>query len=52
MPGHWMLFSELLLTFGVVFGFGWHQLRELKKLKERDRLEDAKSNDSQPDQDD
>ncbi len=35
MSNNWFALLELLLVFGAVFGFGWHQLRDLKKYKDK-----------------
>ncbi len=31
---------ELLLVFALVFGFGWHQLRDLKRYKDKESKQD------------
>ena len=34
MSGNFLIFMELLLVFGVVFGWGFNELRQLKKYKQ------------------
>ena len=36
MADNWFAIVEILLVFGVVFGFGWHQLRELARYRDAD----------------
>jgi len=36
MADNWFAIVEMLLVFGVVFGFGWHQLRELARYRDAD----------------
>lgn len=43
MPDDWFAIVELLLVFGVVFAFGWHQLRDLARYREADAAEKDKS---------
>jgi len=47
MSSYWFGLVEMLLVFGVVFGWGFHQLYQLKKLKradeERERAEQAEN---------
>jgi len=37
MSANWLPVVELIIVSIVVFGFGWHQLRDLKKYREKDK---------------
>lgn len=37
MSGNWLILIELLLVFGVAFGWGLNELRQLRRYKEAEK---------------
>jgi len=45
MSSGWMVFAELALVFGVVFGFGFYELYKLKQYRQSDKKHRANADD-------